>query len=445
MVVQDKVGHDAWGTYAALLSFGFLFIALADLGINQYATQSLASKPELLKTNFPNLLTVKGLLVIVYPFLMIGAGYLIGYREGELLFLFLLSFVHSGAHLTQFFRANFRALQRFKVEAILSVVDKVVLFSLVIGLLMTSIDIDRFIYARLVSVGITIGLFYALMTWAYGWLRPRLNLPVIKKIIRSSLPFALMTILYSVHDKVDQVMIERMKDAGENGLYAAAYRWLEAFSMYLWTVLPIFFARFAFLIKDFKEQEKLLHFGQVVVALPLVFVSVFVWFHGEVLLFPFDQSTPEELAVILQCLQVLFIAVFFNAIFAIFSTLLTATHHLKFVNTLSVISIFLNIVLNWIFIPKYGAIASAWTTVISFAFMDLMYIVYFQFRMPIKIPYIQMGKILVISALLVGIFWGGVQLSSPWYATTFVAGGAFLGMIFLSRLVSLDQLKNFRK
>ena len=101
-----------------------------------------------------------------------------------------------------------------------------------------------------------------------------------KGIVKQAFPFAIITILYSVHDKVDQVMLERMlpepNGAHETGLYAGAYRWVDAVSMYLWTVLPIFFARFASKIHSPKAQTQLLEFGQAVAAIPMIFVSVFV-------------------------------------------------------------------------------------------------------------------------------------------------------------------------
>lgn len=43
-MVQDKIGHAQFGTYMALYSLGFLFIALSDLGVNQYATKTIASR-----------------------------------------------------------------------------------------------------------------------------------------------------------------------------------------------------------------------------------------------------------------------------------------------------------------------------------------------------------------------------------------------------------------
>ena len=74
----------------ALYSLGFLFLALSDLGVNQYTTKTLASKPELLKRLFPTLFSLKMVLSLIYPFFMIGIGFLLGYTKLYVTYLFLL-------------------------------------------------------------------------------------------------------------------------------------------------------------------------------------------------------------------------------------------------------------------------------------------------------------------------------------------------------------------
>lgn len=443
MEVQNQVGHTDWGLYSGLFSFGFLFIAFSDMGVSQYITKTLASDRGLLHSYFPNLLTFKLVISIFYPFILVGLGWLMGYDTHELYFLLLLCLVHAGNQLMAYFRAGFQALQQFTLDGILSVFERVILMILVGYLYMTSLNIERFIYIRVLTALLGSAVFYFLFVWLHGWIKPKMDTKLIRQVLKLSFPFAMMTILYSVHDKVDQVMLLRIGGAKENGLYAGAYRWLDAFSMYMWTVLPIFFARFAYVIKDFKAQERLLHFGQVIVALPMVFVSVFVFFYGEKLLFLFGKSSAAEITVMSACLRALFVAVLFNGIFAIFSTLLTSTDHEKFVNRLAVFSILINVILNWIFIPAYGAVASAWTTVASYAFLDIAYVFYIRKYIPVKIPWIQMGKIALAGICTAGIFFLFGKTSLEWYWTTLIAGVGLAAFSILSGLISLKKIKTF--
>lgn len=444
-LVQNAVGHSDWGMYSALFSLGFLFLAISDLGINQYTTKTLASEPEKISSYFPNLLSTKVLLMLLYPLLMIGVGWLLGYRGEELHFLMVLCLLHGLLQVVAFFRANYQALQRFKIDGLLSIFDRLLSLVFVGFLFLTQIDISRFIFARLSAVLLTMVVFYVAVSRLYGWLRPRFEWPLIRRILRLSLPFALVTVLYSIHDKVDQVMLERLYGKEETGLYVGAYRWLDAFTMYLWTVLPIFFARFAFFLHDNQEKERLLHFGQVICALPMIFSCIWVFFYGENLLFLFSDSTPAQLATMTECLKVLFVAAFLNAFFAIFSTLLTSTGHERFINRIVALSILMNIVLNALFIPTYGAVASAWTTVLSYAFMDMAYLIYVERYLDLRVPYGQMMRLVAASVVLCLAFWLLGLAGWPWYVVSALAGLVFAGTALLLRLVSWEVLGLFKR
>ncbi|GAB4422057.1 MAG: hypothetical protein OHK0039_37770 [Bacteroidia bacterium] len=444
MEVQDRVGHEDWGLYSALLSFGFLFVALADLGLNPYSTRSLAAQPGEIGSAFPRLLGIKLLLVLAFPALVLVLGWLLGYDPRALYFLFLLCLVHGGTQLIELFRATFRAAQRFRLDAWLSVIDRLLLLALAMGLFGIGVDVERFIYARLLAAAAGILLCYALLGRLYGWLRPRFGMAGLGAILRQSLPFAFMTILYSIHDKVDQVMLERLAGDYANGLYAGAYRWLDAFSMYLWTILPFFFARFARHHDEPAVQERLLHSGQVLSALPLIFVSVFVFFFGEKLLFLFDRSAPQDLAVMRACLHALFATALLNGLFAIFSTLLTSTGHERPVNRMILASIALNVLLNALFIPRYGAVAAAWTTLASYACLDLAYVAYTHRVLPLRVPWRQTALLLLAAAITALTFYLADLAALPWYLTSLLGGTVLAGTAYLLGLVGPALFRQLR-
>lgn len=444
MEIQDVVGHEAWGMYAALFALGYLFLVFADLGINPYTTQKLASQPELMKTHAPGLLSLKIILMFFYPIFMLGVGWALGYEGIELYFLAIICLIHAGSQLMSFFRANFRAMQRFQIDAYLSVFDRIFLLLLVPALFYTGMTIDGFIYMRILSVGVGAILFYILLVRMYGKIKASFDKSLLSKSLKSSMPFALMTLLYSVHDKVDQVMIERIAGQLETGLYAAAYRWIDAFSMYLWIVLPIFFARFAFFIKDKKEQQGLLTFGQVIASLPIIFISIFGLFYGDKLLFLFDNSSPEELEVMQACLKILFLALLVNGSFTIFSTLLTSTGYVKFVNQVILLSILLNIGLNAYFIPQYGAIASAWTTLLSFSLANVAYVMYAGLKLKIYLPFRQFALLVLMGVGLYGLFYGLGQMFDNWLLISSIAGIIYAGLAFALKLISFEQIRSFK-
>ncbi|MEL6671484.1 MAG: oligosaccharide flippase family protein [Bacteroidota bacterium] len=444
MEIQDQIGHGDWGLYSALFSLAFLLVALADIGINSFTAKTLASDPTRLKAYFPNLFSVKILAQFLYPVLMFGIGYLLGYRGEALYWLVLLSLTQAGLQFLQFFRSSFQAGQRFLLDGLFSIAERVILLVFVAYLFFTTLSVERFLYVHLMTISLVVVSAYVIFSSLYGWLRPRIDQKLLKRLVKESFPFLMMTILYSIHDKVDQVMLERMAGDEENGYYVAGYRWLDAFNMYLWTILPIFFARFAFFLYQPKEQERLLHFGQIIAALPMLFVAGFVWFYGEYLLFPFDQSSPEELATILTCLKTIFLAAGLNGIFAIYSTYLTSTGHVRPVNYIVSGSILLNVILNIFLIPRYGAVACAWSTVISYTAMDLAYLLYIHFKAPVSVAFLNLLGLAVAGLGMFLTFWGLYALATPWYVTSGLAGISLLAISRLWGLISWEKIRSFK-
>lgn len=439
-MVQDEIGHDDFGLYAGLYALGFLFIAFSDLGLNQYATKTIAGNQSLLKSLFPSLFTVKIVLAVLYPLFMLGVGWILGYSSQELIYLVILCLAQALVQIIFFFRATFQAFQHFRIDAVASIFDRLILLLIVIFLLwQKEISLNSYVIAGLISVAVSMILLYFFILKMFGWIKPGFKVAEISQLLKDSLPFAVVTIMYSVMDKVDQVMLKSMAGDHENGLYAGAYRWVDAVMMYLWTILPIFFAKFSFHIKDFPGQKRLLDFGQGLAAIPMIFSGVFVWFYAEKLLFLFTNSTTLELEIMAQCLRILFLSVIVNGIFAIFSTLLTSTNHEKFVSWMIFIGIFINIAFNYIFIPAYGAVASAWTTLGSYIFLSITYVVYIQVKLPYNVSFGNLGKIFLISALFFGLFYGLTLTALPWWAVSGIAGIALAGMSLGAGLLKFGQ------
>jgi len=447
--VHNHIGHESWGQYTALLSFSFLFITLSDLGINQYTTQKLASAPGLLQQYFPSLITTKVILSLLYPLLMMGLGWVWGYSGNEIYLLGLLALVFSGTQLKQFFRSHFQAMQRFRIDAYASVFERAVLLILAWALIFTYIDIERFIYARLLAVTLSILSFAWILFRAYGNMGMRLEIGKVRTFLRTSISFALITVLNSFLDKVDQVMLERMAGEHETSLYAAAYRWMDAIGMYLIITLTIFFARFARYIHDKEEQTRLLKDAQSITAIPIVFICAFVAFYGESFIsLLFTNSNTAEVAVMTRALKILFMGVLLNGLLQTYSVLLSATGYIYFINRITIIAIMLNIVLNVFLIPVLGALGAAWTTVAALSLLGITNIVFVHYKLEVKVPWDILLKLIIAGGIISFIIYLFSLLTVSWWIAGLLSGIIFLVIcVWLSIIPKayLTFLQNFRK
>lgn len=436
--VQDTVGHEAYGVFAALFSLSFLFATLSDLGVNQYVTKRLAGEPHKIDEIFPAAFGLKLLLLFLYPVGMTIVGFVLGYEVTELYYLWLLSFFQGGVQLVLFLRANFQAHQNFFVDSFASVLDKLLLIVFLLVLFQIHITVENFIYARLLSMFVAVVLLYFVYASTYGWDKPTAKVNRIVPIIRQSIPFAMITVLYSFNERVDQVMVERLLGGISSGLYAGAYRWLDAIMMYLWIVLPLFFARFAFLKNNRPMLDWTFRIGHVIAFLPMALVSGFVFMYPEKFFLFFQNSTVEEIKIMSDVLKILFVAAVVNGLFAIYSTLLTSIGYEKQTSVMILISVGLNLTLNFIFVPLYGINASACATVSSTILLSFSYAYYLHKKNIITIPFGVILKLgLAFTLFMLFFYWLGTT-SLEWYVNTLFAA---LFLAFVSWLLGLLQFK----
>ncbi len=405
-MVQDQIGHSRFGTFSALFNFAFIFAVLADLGINQFIARKLASSETDRQHTLKHSFAIKLFLLVASPLIITFVGWLLGYQGDKVWFLFVIAFMHSLIQLFLLFRSWFQAAQMFVTDAFASIIEKVLLLGIVVVWMQYGIDQEEFIYARFWSIFIGC----LLVLWAayryLGDVTPKWEGKRINWLLQKSFPFAIIAFLYSIHERIDLVILERISGENASGLYTGAYRLLDAVMMYLWTILPAFFARFAFYRKDPARQQKVFELGHTIAFLPMAFVSLFVFFYGDKLLFLFTNSTRIELDTMTMTMKILFIAVFIQGLSALYSTLLTSTGYERQTAIMVTGSIILNIVLNLLFIPRYGVYAAAWSTVLCHTLLFVLYAWYIAKRTNVSLPWdllMKLGLITIGMALVFGL------------------------------------------
>jgi O-antigen/teichoic acid export membrane protein len=426
---------------------GFIFATLTDVGLNQYVTKKLATEPAKLKEVFSNIFSLKIIMLIVYPMFMSAIGYVFNYKTHEIYLLAILSFTQALIQLIFFFRANFQANQYFKIDSIASILDKFILIIIVVIMLSQRITLDLFVYACFASIFVTALIFYIVSIKLFDFIAPKLEPKKLKELIKLSIPFAIITILYSINDKVVNVMIERISNEthkNDAGFYAAAARFLNAIMMYLWTVLPILFAKFAYHHSSNKEKQKLLNFGQIISSIPMVFIAVFIFFYGETLFFQQNENldpklirTPEEINTIVTILKILMFSAIIHGMFAIYSTLLTSTGYENKVSKMIIGSILINVIGNFIFIPLSGPIASAWITLAGTIFLSIFYVYYTHIKLEVNVPYNIILRLSIVFILFAGVFYLLSMTNLQWYLVSMMAGASLLIFSYIAGLLDL--------
>ena len=446
MLLQNRVGHEAWGRYAALTALAMSLTVLTDFGVNQYTTKSLAADAGKFKAWFPDLLGFKAVLLFIYPIVLIGAGAGLGYSWKELGWLTLIAFSWSIMQWVQFLRTSYQAFQHLKIDGWASVTDKIVLILFSIGFLISgSAELSPFLYLLALSSIITLFIFMGITLRTYGKLRLQFNWVFIKRILKLSFPFALISIVYAVHDKIDKIMIDGIRGAEQTGLYSAASRWIDALMMYIWIIMGIYYARFARNFRDKIQQAKLLEAGQLLGALPMILaMGILLFFGEEITSRVFTKSSSFEIQEIQASLNWLAAATLINSTFVIYSTQLTAIGYEGPVTRMVGLSILFKIIFNFILIPYLGAEAAAMATFITYVLLAAGYVALSHTKTKVQIPYPQLLRLLLLTVLFIpalGIckYFLRAEIAMGLGIFIYLGLGSLLGLISISKIKGLLQ------
>lgn len=377
--IQNVVGAEDYGFYFSLFNFSIILNIFLDFGITSFNNRDIARHKHLVVKYLSNLVTAKFLLGIIYLIVSITVAWLIGYKWFQmklLMFLLLNQFISS---FILYLRSNINGLHLFKTDSILSVLDRLLLI-LICGLLLwgnitgTKFQIEWLVYSQTASYFITMLIVMVIVIVKTGIAKPRFDYLQIIYLLKQSIPFAILGLLMSLYTRIDSVMLERMLTDGklQTGIYAQAFRLLEAGSMigYLFAVLllPIF----SRMLKNGEKIGQLLRFSFLLIILPTLSIAIVSMFHKYAIMEILYHRHVSESGIIFGLLM---ISLVFVSSGYIFGTLLTANGNLTGLNLIAGISVLINIILNLILIPRYYALGSAIASLISLAFVAFAQII----------------------------------------------------------------------
>lgn len=443
--VQNRVGADAYGLYFSLLNLSFLFNILMDLGMNNFTTKNIAQYPHIVSRYMGKLLSFRLILFFLYTFITISIGCIIGYSTHELFLLFFLLINQLFAVLIAYFRSHFAGLLFFKTDALLSVLDRLLLivFCGTILLSTTEFKIEWFIWIQTLCYGLTTIIAFILLLKQIGSPKFSWHWTFSKAIVKKSIPYALLILLMMIYTRSDSVLLERLHPNGNHqaGIYAQGFRLLDAFFLFGMLFSNLLFPLFS---KLFRKKESVL---------PLLKTSGNLLIGGAILIVAFCVTNSEYIVGLIykhnileslpsfKWLMLTFIGMCFSLIFG---TLLTAHGSLRILIIFSIIAIVINSSMNLFLIPKLGAegtAISAFTTQTSVAFLQFIYCFrMFHFKFSLN-SFINYFAFLIV---IIGTFYLLSSLKfSYWILFVEILAGTI--SLFVFKLIDLKSIKSEMK
>jgi len=454
-VVQNRVGAIQYGTYAPLLSLTLIFNIILDFGITNYNTRTISQNPDKLKELFPSMLTARIFMALIYAIIVLGIGLICGYGRREMMLLTGVILIQGLSGVVQFLRSNVAALQKFRVDSVLSVSGRLLMLVICGALLIypatgRHFKIEWFIETQIICYFISaiICLFVLNRIHPVSF-RFSFHVPTLIKIIKDTLPYALLIFLMSVYTRSDVWLIQQLlPKAGKEqaGIYYAAYRWLDSSNMFSLLFAAILLPLFGRMLAQKQDVDHIVTLS-VNMLLPVSFmVAVAAAFFGiPIMHVLYPAATANEVAMNYYGKIFGWVMAAFPCfcIMYIYSTLLTANGNLKILNKLAFAGVVINLSLNLFLIPRMNAMGAAITSVVTEGFMAIGFIVFCIRILKVSLNVRWLLSHMGFFALTVLAGYASSLLHIYWLLELVSFGTAGVVLIFLFKFISVNSVALF--
>lgn len=373
--VQNAVGEAEYGLYFVVFNFAYIFNILLDWGVTNFNTRNIAQHPQLIRKHLSGILTIKMLLLGAYLLVTLTIGLLMGYSSRQFMLLIWLCINQFLNSLIVYLRSNFEGLLLFRMDSLLSVLDRILMIVICGSLLFlrdSDFTIEWFVYAQTVAYVVTALVALISLARRTGLRKLYFSWPFTWAILRKSAPFALLVLLMASYNRLDSVLLQHLLPNGTSqaGIYAGAFRLLDALTMIAYLVSVLLLPIYAKLTRD-NDQVEIKSITGMMFSLMLAFsltsaVALSFW-SNEWMHLMYQDHVEDSTAVF----KIIIYSIIPLCMTYIFGTLLTANGSLRQLNLMAASTLVINVAVNLWLIPRMFAVGSAWASLLAQSFMAL--------------------------------------------------------------------------
>ena len=408
LVLTNLLGPEKYGAYTSVNSFFPIFAVVTDLGINLIFARNVNQNPQLFSSYFSKLTKLKFLLSFIYVLICVLFSTMMEWTPSEVEIIWVLLIYIATFNLYESFLYFLVGTDDLKNEARLKLFNRIAssLLGIIVLLIWKSLYWSLFIqlFVNLTSIVITLLILKRKNASPKETNHQDKNGITLSEILKMGLPIAFLTLLTSIYYKIDVVMLKMFRgDLVEIGNYGTVLKVQE-----MVTIIPsmIMGALFPILNKLFSEKNEKFELVTVKTIKVILIYSIGMSIGGfflskEMIPFLFGdlyQSGGKYAQILFWSFTPLFFNmillnisfVYGNQIFNLYATL---------------ISVGINVMINYFLIPSYGAVGAALATII--AELSLTTALLFMIKNQIKIKFSDLDLVRLIlpfGVLIISLF-----------------------------------------
>ena len=357
LFIARQVGSSYFGQYSTALAIGSILAVVLDGGMRTLLTRERTRACEHLSWSreaLPHIAMGHSLIAAILASIICLIAFTDQLSPGlEIIWCFW------GAVITQYASAILRGDGLLKTDSLWQLKQRV-------------------LTALLIAITVFLGYFETwqlLLTWAAGALcanlffkegfrfkplfRPQLSLDI--KLYRSLLPLLWIDLVTTIYFRCDLILLRSFQVSDNDiGQYAAAFRLIEATILIASPVSIIIFRKVRLLHEEHVLQTNLIVKSLLISTLfGLLGVTLIEWIGNPLVRLAYGTQYGQA-ATLLSILGWMIILLIPNAVLTQTALALNLEKPYALAATLAAIG---NISLNYLFIPKYGTVASAYTSI----------------------------------------------------------------------------------
>jgi O-antigen/teichoic acid export membrane protein len=252
------------------------------------------------------------------------------------------------------------------------------------------------------------------------------------------LPYALLSLLMTFYTRLDVVLIPQILPDGDiqNGIYASAYRLLEAANMMAALVAMLLLPMFSKMIAGKMDLKPLVQFSTGLLLLPAFTFCLIAYFYQDPIIHLLNNQSTAYSASIFGLVILCFFPL---CAMYIYGTLLTANGNFKILNILAAAALLINLGLNIWLIPIYKAYGAAIAAISTQGFIGLSNFVIGKMRLKIYFDrqFVQnffLAVLLISMSMLLSNY-----LNLLWWQSAIFLVIITLGLMFYLKFLDIQQ------
>lgn len=383
ILVARSLGVNAFGQLSFAISYVSLFLVVADMGLRNFTTTEVArseNEKDSILQHAGRVIPAKLMLSLGTFLLLIGVAFAMGYDAQTITVIIFMAVSYLLISFVQLVRAFFGGKEMMHYEALIASVEGTTLIAVIAVCTLLDVGLLPLVAAwsgaMILTAFLTLSIFY----WRIG--RPQLTVrPNTLAMVKQSFFFGLGPHMAVLYMNLDTVFIKSILSDSHAGLYQAAFR-----LVFTSVFLASNFMRFLYpmvtkmhVASQSGLQTLLTIYHKIAFASCAPVLFFFILYSEQTIKLIYGSGY-DGAGAVLQLLSAGFIISYLPPSWTIFPAIGQARTAF-FVNALGAV---VNCILNAILIPRYGMLAGAWASVVTYGVVKILIAICFhRLRLPV--------------------------------------------------------------